>query len=300
MYEGLSSPNIHTPKTLSEYGTIMLHNSNTSLWAGGTYIMTRPDAYPSRSASTDNIVYLGEIEELHRFQRNDRVADFGAMVTLYDMMNLGKNVLPKLLIDNIRAVGSSLITKRATIGGALSTPDMTTSFPGSLIALNANVEVKYVKKKIHSRWLPIIRLVEKNGKVTLPSQGLISRVRIGIDENNYHKFYISDNYMAAQEDAIAIAFVGQWDQDILQNAHMVMTFPKLGVCFSRDIDNLFSSIRFPLVDNEYTSIESVLLTFVESTFQITPLQKAIIKGFLGEMVGELNQKALSLPISDNQ
>ena len=48
MYEGLSSPNIHTPENIPEYASIVLHYPSASIWAGGTFIMTRPDAYPSK------------------------------------------------------------------------------------------------------------------------------------------------------------------------------------------------------------------------------------------------------------
>lgn len=300
MVEGLNSPNIHTPKTLSEYGNIMLHNANTSLWAGGTYIMTRPDVYPSRATGTDNIIYLGEIEELHRFQRNDRVAEFGAMVPLYQMATSGKGVLPKILVSNIESIGCSIITRRATIGGALCTPDMTTSIPGTLIALSSNVEMKIVKKKrLHSRWAPISRLVDKNGRFQLPPKALLSRVRIAINQPSYQKFFCTKDFMSKPEDSVAIAFVADWEQDILQNARLVITLPKSGICFSRDIDNIFTALRFPLEDSEYDSIYNVLFAFISSSFQISPLQKAIIRSFVGTVVEELNRKALTMPISEN-
>ena len=105
MYEGLSSPNIHTPANLSEYASTILHYPSSTLWAGGTFIMTRPEAYPSRTMNAE-IIYLGNIEELHRFQRNDRSAEFGAMVTLDGILSTGKAVLPRVLIDNIQTIGS--------------------------------------------------------------------------------------------------------------------------------------------------------------------------------------------------
>ena len=165
MYEGLSSPNIHTPKSISEYASIVLHYPLSKIWAGGTFIMTRPDAYPSKALNAE-IIYLGEMEELHRFQRNDRSAEFGAMVTLDEILNTGKSVLPRVLIDNITSIGSRVITRRATIGGAIATHDFTTSFPGTLIVLDASAEVRFLKKKrLHSRWMQMTRLLDKNGRI---------------------------------------------------------------------------------------------------------------------------------------
>ena len=262
--------------------------------------MTRPDVYPSRATGTDNIIYLGEIEELHRFQRNDRVAEFGSMVPLYQMVTSGKGVIPKILVRNIESIGCSLITRRATLGGAICTPDLVTSIPGTLIALSSNLEMKIVKKKrLHSRWTPISRLVDKNGRIQLPARALVSRVRISINQPSFQRFFCSRDFMSKPDEAVAIAFVGDWEQDIIQNAKLVITLPRKGICFSRDIDNIFTTLRFPLEDSDYDSLYNVLFSFIGSSFPVTPLQKAMIKSFVGTVVEELNRKALTMPILEN-
>lgn len=296
MYEGLSSPNIHIPKNMQEYSSIILHYPSSSLWAGGTYIMSRPDAYPSNKLNQE-IIYLGGMEELHRFQRNDRFAEFGSMVTLDEIISTGKTVLPKVLIDNIENIGSRLITRRATIGGALATSGMTTTFPGTLIVLDANVEVKFIKKKrLHSRWMQLTRLLDRNGHLVLPPQGMISRVRIAFTDKNYQKFSSIGSFMTKAEDAVSVAFATTLNQDVLMNPTIAFTYPKLGILYSRDVDNVFSSLRFPLDDKEYRSLEMILFTFIDSTFQeISELQRVRTQGILRGIVDDLNEKALTMP-----
>lgn len=296
MYEGLTSPNIHSPSSLNEYTQNVLQTPNATIWAGGTFIMTRPDAYPSRSSNSE-IIYIGEIEELDRFQRNDRLAELGCRITFYKILNSGKNILPKILLDNAKAIGSSLVSSRATIGGSLCTKGLTTSFPGTLIALDASVEIKYVKKKrMHSKWMPLARLVDKTGKISLPPQGMISRIRIGTVEDDYQKFYQIGSFVLEPADSVAIAFISDWDMDLLINPHITFTIPLSGICFSRDIDNILASLRFPLDDNEYSSLESILFTFIDSSFpEITELQRARIRGILKDLFDDLNRKALTLP-----
>ena len=286
MYEGLSSPNIHTPK-------------NLSLWAGGTFIMSRPDSYPSRKMNAE-IIYLGDIEELHRFQRNDRFAEFGAMVTLDEILSTGKAVLPGALIENIQTIGSRLITRRATIGGTIATKDFTTSFPGTLIALDATAEVRFIKKKrLHSRWLQITRLLDKSGRIVLPPQGMISRVRIAFIEKNCQYFKEVGSFMLDPENSVAVAFTAMLDQDILINPKIAFTYPTHGVCYSRDIDNIFSSLRFPVYDEELNTLESMIFTFIESSFQnISPLQKTRTRGLLYEIIDALNEETLTIPTEE--
>ncbi len=299
MYEGLSSPNIHTPKNLSEYATVILHYPTSSLWAGGTFIMSRPDSYPSRKMNAE-IIYLGDIEELHRFQRNDRFAEFGAMVTLDEILSTGKAVLPGALIENIQTIGSRLITRRATIGGTIATKDFTTSFPGTLIALDATAEVRFIKKKrLHSRWLQITRLLDKSGRIVLPPQGMISRVRIAFIEKNCQYFKEVGSFMLDPENSVAVAFTAMLDQDILINPKIAFTYPTHGVCYSRDIDNIFSSLRFPVYDEELNTLESMIFTFIESSFQnISPLQKTRTRGLLYEIIDALNEETLTIPTEE--
>ena len=299
MYEGLSSPNIHTPKNLSEYATVILHYPTSSLWAGGTFIMSRPDSYPSRKMNAE-IIYLGDIEELHRFQRNDRFAEFGAMVTLDEILSTGKAVLPGALIENIQTIGSRLITRRATIGGTIATKDFTTSFPGTLIALDATAEVRFIKKKrLHSRWLQITRLLDKSGRIVLPPQGMISRVRIAFIEKNCQYFKEVGSFMLDPENSVAAAFTAMLDQDILINPKIAFTYPTHGVCYSRDIDNIFSSLRFPVYDEELNTLESMIFTFIESSFQdISPLQKTRTRGLLYEIIDALNEETLTIPTEE--
>lgn len=296
MYEGLSSPNIYTPKSLYEYSLTVLQVPDATLWSGGTFLMTRPDAYPSKLGNNE-IIYIGGIEELDRFQRNDRIAELGSRITFYKILNSGKTILPKILIDNAKVLESSLVSQRATIGGSLCTKDFTTSFPGTLIALNAQVEVKYVKKKrLHSKWMPLTRLVDKNGRIALPTQGMISRVRISTIEDDIEKFYSIGSFILNPDEAVSIAFISDWDMDLLINPHIAITLPLLGICYSRDIDNVLASLRFPIDEAEYNSIESILFTFLESSFSgITELQKARIKGILEDLFGDLNRRALVHP-----
>ena len=300
MYDGLSSPNIHTPANLSEYASVILHYPKSSLWAGGTFIMSRPDSYPSKTMNAE-IIYLGDIEELHRFQRNDRFAEFGAMVTLDEILNTGKAVLPRVLIDGIESIGSRLITRRATIGGSMCTKGFTTSFPGMMIALDATAEVRFIKKKrLHSKWMQITRLMDRNGRIVLPQQGMISRVRIAFTEKNCQYFSRIGSFMLEPEKSVSASFTATLDQDILINPKITFTYPNLGICYSRDIDSLFTTLRFPLDDSELMNLESMVFTFIDSFFQgISELQRIRTKGILREIVENLNEKALTIPFEES-
>ena len=171
---------------------------------------------------------------------------------------------------------------------------------GTLIVLDATAEVRYMKKKrLHSRWMQITRLLDRNGRISLPSNGLISRVRIAFSEKNCHYFNEIGSFMLDPENAVAAAFTATLDHDILINPRIAFTYPLHGVCYSRDIDSIFSSLRFPLDDEEVDTLESMIFTFIESSFpDITPLQRTRTSGIMRQIIDDLNEKALTMPLQE--
>ena len=99
MYVELRSPNIHEPENMAAYNNTILNYRDTTpfLWAGGTEIMSQKDFYPALRGNIE-IISLGKIEELHHFLRNDRYAEFGAMVTINEIAQAGNGMYVR--VDN--------------------------------------------------------------------------------------------------------------------------------------------------------------------------------------------------------
>ncbi len=297
MYEGVSSPIIHRPKTLSEFAQTSQKATSPLIWSGGSSIMTGKNTYPLINSNFDSIIYLGDIKELEDFQRNDRIAEFGAMVNLYDLANYGKNVLPSILLEAINSIGVSIITKRATLGGALSIVNPVTSIVPVMIALNASVELRYMKKKrFKNHWIQASQLIDKNGQISIPPKGLITKVRVGVsDMSTFGKFLKAGSYNRSPEETVFGAFVTHVNQNTLSQAHLVLTFPTVGTYTSRDMDNIFNSLKFPIGKDGESSLIKSISTFIDSSFSILPLQKALLEGFIEDIVGSLNEIALTEP-----
>ncbi len=294
MLEGLRSPNIHTPENLGEFSSIIQNYPDSSFWAGGTYIMTRKDSYPG-SKTNEEIIYLGSIEEIHRFQRNDRTAEFGAMVTLEEILSTGHTSLPEIIINNLQSIGGSIVRSRITIGGSLCTPSFRSSIPGTLSLFDTLCEVRYMKKKrMQSKWFPILSLYDKSGRLNLPDKALVSRIRINLLERKYQKFLASGDFFLDTENAVSLAISGNPDQDSLDNVRIAITLPNFGFLSSHDLDNIFSGYRFPLDRSESQSIEDNVIRMVRSTFpHISHLQQARTSGLINEVLNDLNLKALT-------
>ena len=301
MLEGLRSPNIHTPLTLSEFSSIIQHYPTSSYWAGGTYIMSRKEYYPSNT-SNDEIIFLGSIEELHRFQRNDRVAEFGSMVSLYDLIYTGRTILPKIIVDNIQSFGGNIVTSRITLGGTLAIDDFRSSLSGTLCLFDASCEVRYMRKKrMHSKWLPLISIYDKSGNLNLPEKALISRIRINLLNKSYQKFTVKGDFFLDKENSVSIAIIGNPEQDNFNDARLAITYPDKGFISNHDLNNIFSSARFPLDADESKSIEDAIMEFVSLTFpHLSSLQRVRTRGILKEIISDLNINALTFVSNDDR
>ncbi len=77
MYEGIRSPAVHMPKTMSDLVSASTRFPNATFWAGGTYIMSRHDYYPTRDSN--DIIYLAGVPELNRINRTDRFLEIGSI-----------------------------------------------------------------------------------------------------------------------------------------------------------------------------------------------------------------------------
>lgn len=298
MQESLRSPNVHTPRDYATLQSILVSYPEATYWAGGGYIMSRPDCYPLPTTNNE-IIYLGEIEEMSRFQRNDRVAEFGAMVSLNEILTSGKNILPGVITENIRSLGGTIITEKITLGGALATKGFRSSLSGTLAITDTSCEIKYMKKKrLHSRWVPFSTLYDKSGNINLPQHGLISRVRIQLSDRTWQRYRCLGSFMLDPGNAVSMAFTGSPEKDMVTDARLSVTYPDRGFIASRDIDNMISSVRFPLNRQESQSLTDGIMGAVTAHLSISPLQKVRTVGILKSMLGELNIEALSGPLGE--
>ncbi len=296
MYEGLNSPSIHIPATLSEYSQTALRYPNAKIWAGGTAIMSRDKNYPSRETNPE-VVYLDSIEELKKISRNDRMIEIGSMVSLNSVLKDHRIFIPQILTENIEAIGSPLLTARATIGGAIATVAPLTTLPGTLITLGANAEVRTLRRKIvKSKWTPISQLVNvlKNGQISLPARAVITRVRILLASSDFSYFREEGSYVDDIENTVAVAFTAAEGQETLGNPHIAITFPMQGIVYSKDLDNILTQMHFPIGGQDLSQFLQITYTFVNTvTPGITRLQKARLNYIIEDLMNTINTKVLA-------
>ncbi|MFA6775631.1 MAG: FAD binding domain-containing protein [Sphaerochaetaceae bacterium] len=267
MYEELRSTTVHTPITLSEYGQIANRFPDALNWAGGTYLMSRPNFYPMDS--NIEIIDLSGIEELQRITRTDRYIEIGSMVTAAQLLDTGRQILPPVLLGALTSIGSTIVRRQITVGGSLCIPDIRLSIPTALAVLDAMAEVRIylANGKNVTRWIPVSRLYDKDGKF-VPFEGkfLLTHIRIGLQYGAYQRFLITGNPMREGNFSVIIAFQAEKTAVALGKVQLCVTFPKKGFFISKEIIGQLSGINLPIAPKTIWTITGNLKGELRKTY----------------------------------
>ncbi len=294
MYEGIRSPVIHTPKTLSEFATIAYRYPQALIWAGGTYLMSQQDYYPSEVK--DGIIDLGELEELKRITRNDRFVEIGAMVTASQLLYAGKLVLPEILQKTLESQASQIVRRQTTIGGSLCVPSTRFGLSTTLSILDANAEVKYYQGgKVTTHWIPISKLYNKDGQLLLgPEKALLTRIRIGLEYGDFQRFIIVEDPVRNTNECVIVAFQAARTQNTISKVQFCTTFPNKAYHISKDLVSKLSGQTLPIHPERVNTLSYELISELRKMHgAISELQLERARRIFESFLHELNAQTLS-------
>jgi len=293
VYEGIRSPVIHTPKTQNEFNTTILRYPNSQIWAGGTYIMSQKEYYPSDSK--DAIIDLGGMEEMKKITRNDRFVEIGSMVSASQLLYAGKLVLPEILLETLETLASQIVRRQITIGGSLCIPDVRLAISTTLAILDASAEFKcYQGGKVSTHWIPVARMYDKTGKLALGVENaLMTRIRIGLDYGDYHSFMTVEDPIRNTDKCVIFAFQAKRTQNSLSKVQFCINFPTKAFHMSKDIESKLSSLTLPIHPERVNTISYELVAELKKQHStITELQLERGRRMFESVLHGLNSKAL--------
>jgi len=293
VYEGIRSPVIHTPKTQNEFNTTILRYPNSQIWAGGTYIMSQKEYYPSDSK--DAIIDLGGMEEMKKITRNDRSVEIGSMVSASQLLYAGKLVLPEILLETLETLASQIVRRQITIGGSLCIPDVRLALSTTLAILDASAEFKFYQGgKVSTHWIPVARMYDKTGKLALGVENaLMTRIRIGLDYGDYHSFMTVEDPIRNTDKCVIFAFQAKRTQNSLSKVQFCINFPTKAFHMSKDIESKLSSLTLPIHPERVNTISYELVAELKKQHStITELQLERGRRMFESVLHGLNSKAL--------
>jgi CO/xanthine dehydrogenase FAD-binding subunit len=252
-------------------------------FAGGTSLLrSQGQRVPSLP---QNILSLDRLEELRRITRTERYLEIGAMVTLDEILRLGK-IVPEALTRCLEHVAGPQTRNLATIGGNLCNSGRWLDTAAPMIALDAHYELRTAGQ---TRWISAARFSSVLGKPALSSQELLTRIRIPLDQWNYslfRKFYPPEGRPLGWEEGGVILFLIRNQKAVLTDIRIV--FSGRLILRNRNAESLLIGRQLPLDRRETLIFVERWKTYLAELEQPGALMKARILNFIESGLAEIS------------
>lgn len=278
--------NAYTPNNLPQLLSLLNREKNAALFAGGSYILSNQNIKSIRLPQT--VVSIGNIDELKRFGRTDRYIEIGSCVSLRQIMETGRHILPHILYKTLNTIATPPVRNLATLGGNICAPDRRLDCFPVLQLLNANVELR---RAGNSRWIGFNRFTDENGNLLLKQGEVLTRVRIPFETWDIQEYIKIGKHTVSEQNTLSFCCLGRTQKGVINDLRFV--FGLLGVDFIRDreLEAELIGKRLPFSEKERNSILGLFNgTLKRQGGKLTSFQKSrafhIMKRFLLELTGE--------------
>ena len=280
---------IHYPRNLAELITLYHRRPHAMLYAGGNYILkTRRQRYLSFGTDT---IYIGDVAELRRITRSERTVEIGAAAPVADILDLGRNVLPAPFLAALRRIGPIGVRHTATIGGNLGVQEEILTVEPVLHLLDARVELR---RHGNSRWLPIARLRDEDGSLSLKPGELITRVRVPVNAWNHSEFQQFGKPYLSDSEPVVFSALARTTKEVLEDLRIAASAGSGSIIRSRELEAELVGRRYPFPPRELQAFLRDAEGYVSSIgTPLTGLQRHRLVSLLRDFVTSLPKRESS-------
>jgi CO/xanthine dehydrogenase FAD-binding subunit len=220
-----------------------------------------------------NILSLDKLEELRRTTRTEHYLELGAMITLNEIIRLGK-VVPEALSLCLEQAASPPVRNLATIGGNLCNPSTRLDAAAPMIALDAQYELRSAAQ---TRWISAARFSSLPGKPGLENQELLTRIRVPLDKWDYSLFRKFSPRCPGEERGL-IVFLVKNQKNILTDLRIV--FAGETVLRDKNTESLLIGKQLPLDRRDAANFTERWRSYLSALDSPGGFLKAGILGFI--------------------
>ncbi len=238
---------LHRAKNLQEVQYILKNIADVKPIAGATGFINK---------QTDNIIDLPEnvldlnsLKELKLITKTERYFEFGSLVDLNSILELGQRSMSKILYDAIRKIGNHSVRNLATIGGNIATANPVAGLFLPLLALDAKLELKTATE---TEWVPFARYIDESFDEERNKKFVITRIRIPNETwtNSVFTRIGEDGYIG--KDSASFLFSIRLNKNILSD--MRLLFASKSLIREKEFDNLLLGRSLPLSERDVVTI----------------------------------------------
>ncbi|MGI5061216.1 FAD-binding protein [Treponema denticola] len=234
---------VYRARYMQEMQTILKNISNIKPIAGATGFLNH---------QTDEMIYLPEhildlnfLPELKVISKTERYFEFGAAVTLNEILDLGKKNIPPSLYYSIEKIANNAIRSLATIGGNIATANPLSGTFLPMLALDAKLEIRTAE---NIEWVPFAKYIDKSYAERREEKYIISRIRIP-NETWTKSFYTrigTPGYIGS--DTASFLFLILIQKNILSDMRLFFASDEL--IRNKEFDNLLLGRTLPLSQSD--------------------------------------------------
>lgn len=237
---------VFTPEHLGEALSLYARNPGAILYAGGTALLSKQsERLPIFGAP---LISLKRVEELKTIRRYENFIEFGAAVTLGDILRCKESrFLPPVFKTAVRAVGTPAVRNTATIGGHLAVTERKLLLLPILLILDAAVEVK---SQTATRSGEIKRFLDEKNGFILQANEIITKIRIPTGRFNLWGFSALPGSVIRSQDFFMSCFVARKNRFLIEKINFAFNIDgRLVIRIKQSEDRLIGK-KFPLSADE--------------------------------------------------
>ena len=282
----ISRSNIYTPTNIAELLSLYSKLPSALIYNGGTQILReQPAKYLTLPA---NVINIHRVQELGRISRTERHIDIGAAVPIGRILEVGTNVLPRVLGEALATIGTPAIRNRATLGGNICIPDTRMSSFAVYILLDIQVELR---KAGSTRWIPLNRFAAPDRKIDLQRGEVLTRIRIPYTTWDVQSYRRVDRELLEPGNFLSFCGLARVQRDAITDIRLACATSGNNIIRSREIETELIGRRVPVADREMASIQELLRGLLDSMEErLNAFQKertqSIFAWFLNQLAAE--------------
>ncbi len=234
------------------------------------------------------IIYTGLIQELHKISRREKYLEVGSCVTINGLRHgTGQNVLPPLLYKGLRTMATEPLKNMITLGGSLgltrNNPPL--HVPTLLAALRCHIEIRQRNK---SHWISAHRFLREEGKTLLREDGIITRIRIPLEERNFSFCKTVGSPWESPDKSVLFCCTAQISDRSLMDLRLAINYPQWGVMRVQELEKNLSLIELPI--RRTGPLQQEFGSLIDSTRALSSYQKRVSKKLFLQLLFELNHQ----------
>lgn len=192
----------------------------------------------------EKMLSIHAISALSVIDKHERYIEFGAAVTLSQIMDLGDSKLPSVLYEAVKSIANPLVKNIATIGGNVCARGLKLTLYAPLLALDARLE--FQRDTLATNFTPV-------SKFTCVSEGwLLTKIRVPIEAWDVAVFRRLGPTHVLSETTASFVFLANSQKGMLANLRIAFA----GIfCFrSPELENRIIGSRLPLSDGSIKDV----------------------------------------------